>query len=86
MEVAVKNSTKNKYGQYFTPEVVANFMLELADISTNSSILEPSCGEGIFLKLLYDKGFDNVTAYEIDEEKEISLNFLKNQLPAFHFE
>ncbi len=68
MEVAVKNSTKNKYGQYFTPEVVANFMLELADISTNSSILEPSCGEGIFLKLLYDKGFDNVAAYEIDEE------------------
>ncbi len=66
MEVAVKSTTKNKFGQYFTPEVVANFMIELADISANSSILEPSCGEGVFLKLLYDKGFDNLTAFEID--------------------
>lgn len=68
MEVAVKSITKNKFGQYFTPEVVANFMIELADISANSSILEPSCGEGVFLRLLHDKGFDNLTAFEIDEE------------------
>ena len=68
MEVATKSIIKNKFGQYFTPEVIANFMIELADISTNSSILEPSCGEGVFLKLLHDKGFDNLTAFEIDEE------------------
>jgi adenine-specific DNA-methyltransferase len=68
MVVAVKSITKNKFGQYFTPEVIANFMIELADISANSSILEPSCGEGIFLKLLHDKGFDNLMAFEIDEE------------------
>ncbi len=68
MEVAIKSITKNKFGQYFTPEIVANFMIELADISANSIILEPSCGEGVFLKLLHDKGFDNLTAFEIDEE------------------
>lgn len=68
MELAVRQSTKNKFGQYFTPKVVADFMIDLADISANSKILEPSCGEGVFLKLLQDKGFNNLTAYEIDED------------------
>ena len=66
--MVVKQSKKNKFGQYFTPEVVANFMLDLADIDKHSKILEPSCGEGIFLQLLQDKGFNNLTAYEIDTE------------------
>ena len=68
MEIALKNITKNKFGQYFTPEVVADFMIDLADISENTSILEPSCGEGVFLKLLQRKGFNNISAYEIDED------------------
>jgi adenine-specific DNA-methyltransferase len=67
MEIAVKQK-KNKFGQYFTPKVVADFMIELAQIHQNSKILEPSCGEGIFLELLQEKGFENLTAYEIDEE------------------
>ena len=81
MEVAIKSITKNKFGQYFTPEIVANFMIELADISANSSILEPSCGEGIFLKLLHDKGFDNLTAFEIDEE--LAQNFSNVHYESF---
>lgn len=68
MNATITETSKNKFGQYFTPKVVANFMIEMADISVNSSILEPSCGEGIFLKLLHDKGFDNLMAFEIDEE------------------
>ncbi len=68
MEVIVKQNNKNKFGQYFTPKVVADFMIEMADISSQSKILEPSCGEGIFLELLQQKGFNNLIAYEIDEE------------------
>ncbi|HVA98731.1 MAG TPA: N-6 DNA methylase, partial [Bacteroidia bacterium] len=68
MEVVERQKSKNKFGQYFTPEIVADFMIELADIYSNSKILEPSCGEGIFLKLLQKKGFNNLTAFEIDEE------------------
>lgn len=68
MELVVKNNTKNKFGQYFTPKVVADFMLSLADVSKNAEVLEPSCGEGIFLDLLNQNGFENVTAYEVDEE------------------
>ena len=68
MELVAKQPTKNKFGQYFTPKIVADFMIELADISKNASILEPSCGEGVFLSLLQEKGFYNLTAYEIDED------------------
>lgn len=66
MQTLVKQKPKNKFGQYFTPKVVANFMIEMADISKNSKILEPSCGEGVFLELLHQKGYSDVTAYEID--------------------
>ena len=68
MQKSGKQQIKNKFGQYFTPEIVANFMIGLADILPDSKILEPSCGQGIFLKLFQKKGFNNVTAYEIDTE------------------
>ena len=63
----IKKTIKNKYGQYFTPEIVADFMINLSNISENAEILEPCCGEGIFIKLLTEKGFKNITAYEIDD-------------------
>lgn len=66
--MAGNNQDKNKFGQYFTPKIVADFMIELADVATDSKILEPSCGEGVFLNLLKQKGFENVIAYEIDTD------------------
>ena len=59
---------KNKYGQYFTEGVVANFMASLISHKKDAPILEPSCGKGIFLKMLQENGFTNVCAYEIDRE------------------
>jgi adenine-specific DNA-methyltransferase len=60
---------KNKekiLGQYFTPTHVADFMISLSKVSKSGKILEPSCGKGVFLKLLEEKGYKNVTGYEID--------------------
>ncbi|WP_052311326.1 HsdM family class I SAM-dependent methyltransferase [Bernardetia litoralis] len=74
-EKVITERTKNKYGQYFTPKIIADFMIELADINQNSKILEPSCGEGVFLKSLQEEGFENIIAYEIDEELVKKLNF-----------
>ena len=59
---------KNKYGQYFTPKIIANFMINLADIDTNSRILEPSSGKGIFLEVFESRNYKNVLAYEIDKD------------------
>ncbi|MEY4905993.1 MAG: hypothetical protein RLZZ292_3808, partial [Bacteroidota bacterium] len=66
MQTIIKQSTKNKFGQYFTPEVVADFMIDMAGISRHSKILEPSCGEGIFLERLQQRGFQDLLAFEID--------------------
>jgi len=68
MEGTINQSTKNKFGQYFTPKAAADFMIEMADVSPHSKILEPSCGEGVFLDLLQQKGYNRLTAYEIDQE------------------
>ncbi|MEQ1734573.1 MAG: N-6 DNA methylase, partial [Bacteroidia bacterium] len=67
MKIAEQKHEKNKFGQYFTPDSVAEFMIEMADFTTISSALEPSCGEGVFLKKLTTRGVKNIVAYEIDE-------------------
>jgi len=72
-----KIKTKRKYGQYFTPEVVANFMLCLADLSADTKVLEPACGEGVFLKALQKKGVQDITAFEIDTELSNSFSLVR---------
>jgi len=77
MEVSVKQVKKNKFGQYFTPKVVAEFMIGLADISKDSKVLEPSCGEGVFLEILQQKGYNKLAAFEIDKELATDFPFVR---------
>ncbi len=79
--MARKNQEKNKFGQYFTPKIVADFMVGLANINGDSKVLEPSCGEGVFLDLLQQKRFENVTAYEIDND--LATNFSNVHYESF---
>jgi len=60
-----KDKNKN-LGQYFTPRHVVDFMISLASSSKTAKVLEPACGEGIFLKVLRENGFKNITGCEID--------------------
>lgn len=54
-------------GQFFTPPFIADFMIGLSRTKNKGvTILEPAAGKGIFLKLLEERGFTNLTAYEID--------------------
>jgi len=63
-----KNNKNGKsLGQYMTPKFVAEYMSSLISKPQSASVLEPGAGEGIFLEVLYEKGFENVKAYEIDE-------------------
>lgn len=57
---------KNRYGQYFTIASIAEFMTGLITHKHDCKVMEPSCGKGIFLSKLEEKGFNNITAYEID--------------------
>ena len=61
--------TKQKaLGQFFTPEHIVEFMCDLSTNKQINSILEPSAGEGIFLKSL-EKRYNPeiIDSYEIDE-------------------
>lgn len=70
---------KNKYGQYFTIDSVAEFMVELIAHGQDARVLEPSCGEGVFLRNLEKHGFRCLDAYEID-------NTLDNNFKCVHYE
>ena len=69
---------KNRYGQYFTPEIIANFMIDMADVSVESKILEPCSGEGVFLDLLLKRDLRDLTAYEIDPTLSNRFSFVKH--------
>ena len=61
------NNPKDNLGQHFTPRAVADFMLSLANASSEAQVLEPSCGEGVFLESLHQQGFHQITAFEVDQ-------------------
>ncbi len=70
-------SKKNKYGQYFTRDVITDFMTDLITHNKDAVVCEPSCGKGAFLSSLFKKGFRNVTAYEIDHTLDIPYDFVQ---------
>ncbi len=74
--VLKNNNIRNEsFSQIFTPEYVAEFMvnnvlkfIEVDDKNPHDfKILEPSVGKGIFLKYLLQNNFNDITAYEIDD-------------------
>ncbi len=88
--MVIKNSNfknNNAIGQIFTPNYIAEFMVKnlLGFIQSYGkkpqtlSVLEPSAGEGIFLKFLLKNNFLGITAYEMDTNlKENLLNSYPN--------
>lgn len=68
---------KNKYGQYFTIDFIADFMVSLISHAKDSKVVEPSCGKGVFLDSLIKQGFSNITAYEIDTTLGAKYDFIK---------
>ena len=62
-------NNKEVYGQYFTSDFIANFMVSLISSENKAkSILDPGAGKGSFLDALKIVGYNSVKAYEIDEE------------------
>ena len=77
-----KDSSEQKLrGAYYTPLQLANAMVSLVASQNTTSVLEPSCGDGVFLDSLTALGMlesvTNVTAVEIEPEEaeKVSKNF-----------
>lgn len=64
-----ENATEEKLrGSYYTPLALAEFITEWGLSGNVTSILEPSCGDGVFLESLRDKpGNFECTAVELNE-------------------
>ena len=87
----IASATKEKLrGGFYTPEPIAKFILEWAiNGGKDYDILEPSCGDGAFLKLLKNKKYNSVTGIEYDDEEaakseRININNLSIINEDFH--
>jgi adenine-specific DNA methylase len=78
----IKDATTDKLrGGYYTPEPIAAFILKWAvNGNKDMDILEPSCGDGVFLKQIKNSHikYNSITAIELDpveanKAKSISL-------------
>ena len=81
-----KDSSEQKLrGAYYTPLQLANAMVSLVASQNITNVLEPSCGDGVFLDSLVSLNFleniSNVTAVEIedDEAQKVSHNYQDNR-------
>jgi adenine-specific DNA-methyltransferase len=69
MKLIEDATTEKLRGGFYTPEPIATFILNWGiNGHTEYDILEPSCGDGIFLKKLQENNhqFNSVTAIEFD--------------------
>lgn len=80
-----KDSSEQKLrGAYYTPLQLANAMVSLVVSQNINNVLEPSCGDGVFLDSLASLNFINdipdVTAVEIepDEAEKVRNNYKEN--------
>ncbi|WP_373520038.1 Eco57I restriction-modification methylase domain-containing protein [Aquiflexum sp.] len=89
----IENASKEKLrGGFYTPKPITDFILKWAiNGSNNCDILEPSCGDGNFLKSLKSEGFkyNSVTAIEYDpieasKAKSIDLDETEVIIADFH--
>ena len=63
-----------RLGQVFTPDYIIEFMIKL--IKNKETVLEPSAGDGYFVKKLIKNNIKNITAIEIDKKLCNKNNFL----------
>lgn len=69
----IKNATNQKLrGGFYTPEPIADFILKWAfNGSKGQDVLEPSCGDGVFLESIKNNNFPykSITAVELDKQE-----------------
>ena len=74
-------------GQVFTKQDVAKYMVSLFTVDTNSVILDPCFGSGVFIQNLIEAGFINIDGYEIDPKlfNKVERKFKRGKLYNLDF-
>jgi adenine-specific DNA methylase len=84
MKLITEASAEKLRGGFYTPEPIAEFVLRWGiNGSKDLDILEPSCGDGVFLDQMakYQLDYKSITAVELDsvEAKKAEIINLKNK-------
>lgn len=72
MKLITQASAEKLRGGFYTPEPIAEFVLRWGiNGSSTCDILEPSCGDGVFLRQIQKHKFkyNSITAIELDEQE-----------------
>lgn len=59
---------QRELGQYWTPRALAEFLLEVVRPQPDWKVIDPACGEGIFLQCALERGVQQVVGVDIDPE------------------
>lgn len=79
MKLITEATAEKLRGGFYTPEKIAEFILRWGiNGSENSDILEPSCGDGVFLREIIrnDLRYGSITAIELDEAEYLKADQL----------
>lgn len=84
MKLITEATSEKLRGGFYTPEAIAEFILRWGiNGSKDFDILEPSCGDGVFLDQLHTHKlkYKSITAIELDETEAAKANevYLKNK-------
>lgn len=61
-----KRLSEKQLGQFWTPPVIADFMFELVGFDPLWKVIDPACGEGIFLLKAAERGCGAIVGVDID--------------------
>jgi len=61
-----QNERQKQLGQFWTPPVIVEFMLELVGFDPLWKVIDPACGEGIFLLKALERGCGVAVGIDID--------------------
>lgn len=65
MTIGSISSNIKKLGQVFTPKNIVDFMIEKSNPTIHQYIIEPSCGDGVFIIGLLDFFEKQYSIYDI---------------------
>ncbi len=84
----MKRTQKQKLGQFFTPKQIVDFMYDLVGFCPTWKVIDPACGEGVFLLSALQRGCATVCGIDIDqraiEDCRNNLNGYEGSYHLFH--
>lgn len=80
----VRTLRKKQLGQYFTPERISSLMVDALEVfgalKSDSTVMDPACGEGVFLLEMLDRGVMPENIFGIDNDRKLFSSWNQSQL------